>query len=135
VHDSKCILIDNHYDPTGGYATYNIMTYFNIRNHLVIKSLPWKPAIVFEQNTAIKEGDIVKRTGSIVDVHVRKALLGRVVDTLGVPIDKKGALSAAKRRRVEVKALGIIAHKSVHEPMQTKRVTTHSTTIVYNCEP
>ncbi len=75
--------------------------------------------VIFGSDTAIKEGDIVKRTGSIVDVPVGKALLGRVVDALGVPIDGKGALGAAERRRVEVKAPGIIARKSVHEPMQT----------------
>ncbi|KAH8934063.1 hypothetical protein BDL97_18G064200 [Sphagnum fallax] len=76
--------------------------------------------VIFGSDTAIKEGDIVKRTGSIVDVPVGKALLGRVVDALGVPIDGKGALSAAERRRVEVKAPGIITRKSVHEPMQTR---------------
>ncbi len=65
--------------------------------------------VIFGSDTAIKEGDIVKRTGFIVDVHVGKALLGRVVDALGVPIDGKGALSAAEQRRVEVKAPGIIA--------------------------
>nr|AAZ29199.1 maturase-like protein [Pellia epiphylla] len=76
--------------------------------------------VIFGSDTAIKEGDIVKRTGSIVDVPVGKAMLGRVVDALGVPIDGKGALlSAVERRRVEVKAPGIIARKSVHEPMQT----------------
>jgi F-type H+-transporting ATPase subunit alpha len=63
--------------------------------------------VIFGSDTAIKEGDIVKRTGSIVDVPVGKALLGRVVDALGVPIDGKGALSAAERRRVEVKAPAI----------------------------
>ncbi|KAF0921070.1 hypothetical protein E2562_038444 [Oryza meyeriana var. granulata] len=67
-------------------------------------------------DTAIKEGDLVKRTGSIVDVPAGKAMLGRVVDTLGVPIDGKGALSDHERRRVEVKAPGIIERKSVHEP-------------------
>nr|YP_010881100.1 ATP synthase F0 subunit 1 [Moerckia flotoviana]WIA66602.1 ATP synthase F0 subunit 1 [Moerckia flotoviana] len=75
--------------------------------------------VIFGSDTAIKEGDIVKRTGSIVDVPVGKAMLGRVVDALGAPIDGKGALSAVERRRVEVKAPGIIARKSVHEPMQT----------------
>nr|YP_010890611.1 ATP synthase F1 subunit alpha [Lycopodium japonicum]WJK71470.1 ATP synthase F1 subunit alpha [Lycopodium japonicum] len=75
--------------------------------------------VIFGSDTAIKEGDIVKRTGSIVDVPVGKAMLGRVVDALGVPIDGKGALNAVERRRVEVKAPGIIARKSVHEPMQT----------------
>nr|YP_008816170.1 ATP synthase F1 subunit alpha [Roya obtusa]YP_009755758.1 ATP synthase F1 subunit alpha [Roya anglica]AGZ90362.1 ATP synthase F1 subunit alpha [Roya obtusa]QIQ22997.1 ATP synthase F1 subunit alpha [Roya anglica] len=76
--------------------------------------------VVFGNDTAIKEGDIVKRTGSIVDVPVGKSMLGRVVDALGVPIDGKGPLASdVERKRVEVKAPGIIARKSVHEPMQT----------------
>ncbi|KAK1324489.1 hypothetical protein QJS10_CPA01g01917 [Acorus calamus] len=75
--------------------------------------------VIFGSDTAIKEGDLVKRTGSIVDVPVGKAMLGRVVDALGVPIDGKGALSDYERKRVEVKAPGIIERKSVHEPMQT----------------
>ncbi|OAY65596.1 ATP synthase subunit alpha, mitochondrial [Ananas comosus] len=75
--------------------------------------------VVFGSDTAIKEGDLVKRTGSIVDVPAGKAMLGRVVDALGVPIDGKGALSDHERRRVEVKAPGIIERQSVHEPMQT----------------
>jgi F-type H+-transporting ATPase subunit alpha len=77
--------------------------------------------VVFGSDTAIKEGDIVKRTGSIVDVPVGKSMLGRVVDALGVPIDGKGPIAAGgvERKRVEVKAPGIIARKSVHEPMQT----------------
>ena len=75
--------------------------------------------VVFGSDPAIKEGDLVKRTGSIVDVPAGKAMLGRVVDALGVPIDGKGALSDHERRRVEVKAPGIIERKSVHEPMQT----------------
>jgi F-type H+-transporting ATPase subunit alpha len=75
--------------------------------------------VVFGSDTAIKEGDLVKRTGSIVDVPTGRAMLGRVVDALGVPIDGKGALSDHERRRVEVKAPGIIERKSVHEPMQT----------------
>ncbi|KAF7067627.1 hypothetical protein CFC21_073490 [Triticum aestivum] len=75
--------------------------------------------VVFGSDTAIKEGDLVNCTGSIVDVPAGKAMLGRVVDALGVPIDGKGALSDHKRRRVEVKAPGIIERKSVHEPMQT----------------
>ncbi|GMN34509.1 hypothetical protein TIFTF001_048358 [Ficus carica] len=66
-----------------------------------------------------QEGDLVKRTRSIVDVPAGKAMLGRVVDALGVPIDGRGALSDHERRRVEVKAPGIIERKSVHEPMQT----------------
>ncbi|RYR73356.1 hypothetical protein Ahy_A02g007714 isoform A [Arachis hypogaea] len=75
--------------------------------------------VVFGSDTAIKEGDLVKRTGSIVDVPAGKAMLGRVVNALGVPIDGRGALSDHERRRVEVKAPGIIERKSVHEPMQT----------------
>nr|WNX95809.1 ATPase subunit 1 [Cymbidium lancifolium] len=75
--------------------------------------------VVFGSDTAMKEGDLVKRTGSIVDVPAGKAMLGRVVDALGVPIDGRGALSDHERRRVEVKAPGIIERKSVHEPMQT----------------
>lgn len=75
--------------------------------------------VIFGSDTAIKEGDIVKRTGAIVDVPVGTGMLGRVVDALGVPIDGKGPLGAVERRRVEVKAPGIIARKSVHEPMQT----------------
>uniref|UniRef100_F6I2F8 ATP synthase subunit alpha, mitochondrial n=1 Tax=Vitis vinifera TaxID=29760 RepID=F6I2F8_VITVI len=75
--------------------------------------------VVFGSDTAIKEGDLVKRTGSIVDVPAGKAMLGRVVDALGVPIDGRGALSDHERRRVEVKAPGIIERKSMHEPMQT----------------
>nr|UHJ18764.1 ATP synthase F1 subunit alpha [Lonicera japonica] len=74
--------------------------------------------VVFGSDTAIKEGDLVKRTGSIVDVPAGKAMLGRVVDGLGVPIDGRGALSDHERRRVEVKAPGIIERKSVHEPMR-----------------
>ncbi|KAF5821794.1 ATP synthase subunit alpha [Helianthus annuus] len=75
--------------------------------------------VVFGSDTAIKEGDLVKRTGSIVDVPAGKAMLRRVVDALGVPIDGRGALSDHERRRVEVKAPGIIERKYVHEPMQT----------------
>jgi len=75
--------------------------------------------VCFGNDSGIKEGDIVKRTGSIVDVPVGKGMLGRVVDALGVPIDGKGSLNDVVRRRVEIKAPGIIARKSVHEPMQT----------------
>lgn len=75
--------------------------------------------VCFGNDSGIKEGDIVKRTRAIVDVPVGKGMLGRVVDALGSPIDGKGALSDVTRRRVEVKAPGIIARKSVHEPMQT----------------
>jgi proton translocating ATP synthase F1 alpha subunit len=75
--------------------------------------------VLFGSDTAIQEGDIVKRTGTIVDVPVGKATLGRVVDALGQPIDGKGPLKDVTRQRVEVKAPGIIARKSVDEPMQT----------------
>src|SRR3970040_1666058 len=76
-------------------------------------------AVIFGDDRTIKEGDTVKRTGAIVDVPVGKGLLGRVVDGLGNPIDGKGPIEGAERRRVEVKAPGIVARKSVHEPMQT----------------
>src|SRR5947199_5482719 len=76
--------------------------------------------VIFGSDEHIKEGDTVKRTGAIVDTPVGKGLLGRVVDALGNPIDGKGALTdIAERRRVDVKAPGIIPRKSVNEPMQT----------------
>ncbi|SVB64369.1 uncharacterized protein METZ01_LOCUS217223 [marine metagenome] len=76
--------------------------------------------VIFGDDRNIKEGDIVKRTGSIVDVPVGKELLGRVVDGLGNPIDGKDALDKGlKRNRVEVKAPGIIPRRSVSEPVQT----------------
>ena len=75
--------------------------------------------VIFGDDRAIKEGDVVKRTGTIVDVPVGKGLLGRVVDGLGNPIDGKGPIVGATRQRVEVKAPGIIPRKSVTEPMQT----------------
>ncbi len=76
--------------------------------------------VIFGDDKSIKEGDTVKRTGSIVDVPVGKELLGRVVDALGNPIDGKESLKkGVKRKRVEVKAPGIIPRKSVREPMQT----------------
>jgi F-type H+-transporting ATPase subunit alpha len=76
--------------------------------------------VIFGDDSKIKEGDIVKRTGSIVDVAVGKSLLGRVVDGLGNPIDGKGPIDKnAERKRVEIKAPGIIPRKSVSEPMQT----------------
>jgi len=75
--------------------------------------------VIFGDDRNIKEGDIVKRTGDIVDVPVGKELLGRVVDALGNPIDGKGSINSDKRQRVEVKAPGIIPRKSVHEPVQT----------------
>ncbi len=75
--------------------------------------------VIFGSDAQIKEGDTVKRTGTIVDVPVGKGLLGRVVDGLGNPIDGKGPIEATERRRVETKAPGIIPRKSVHEPVQT----------------
>ncbi len=75
--------------------------------------------VVFGSDRDISEGDVVKRTGAIVDVPAGKGLLGRVVDALGNPIDGKGPIDAAERRRVDVKAPGIIPRKSVHEPMST----------------
>jgi F-type H+-transporting ATPase subunit alpha len=75
--------------------------------------------VIFGDDRSIKEGDTVKRTGTIVDVPVGKGLLGRVVDPLGNPIDGKGEIDSTERREVEVKAPGIIPRKSVHEPMQT----------------
>jgi F-type H+-transporting ATPase subunit alpha len=76
-------------------------------------------AVLFGEDKYIKEGDTVKRTGSIVEVPVGEALLGRVVDALGLPIDGKGPIETEHSRRVETKAPGIIARKSVHEPLQT----------------
>ena len=75
--------------------------------------------VLFGNDSGIREGDIVKRTGTIVDVPVGKGTLGRVLDGLGNPIDGKGPLKDVTRRRAEVKAPGIIARQSVHEPMQT----------------
>jgi F-type H+-transporting ATPase subunit alpha len=75
--------------------------------------------VIFGTDRDIKEGDTVKRTGAIVDVPVGKGLLGRVVDALGNPIDGKGPIQATERKRVDVKAPGIIPRRSVHEPMQT----------------
>jgi F-type H+/Na+-transporting ATPase subunit alpha len=75
--------------------------------------------VIFGNDRDIKEGDTVKRTGSIVDVPVGKGLLGRVVDPLGQPLDGKGPIQSTERRRVDVKAPGIIPRRSVHEPMQT----------------
>jgi len=75
--------------------------------------------VVFGEDREIKEGDTVKRTGAIVEVPIGKGLLGRVVDALGNPIDGKGPIQSDERRRVDVKAPGIIPRRSVHEPMQT----------------
>ncbi len=75
--------------------------------------------VIFGDDRNIKEGDLVKRTGNIVQVPVGKGLLGRVVDALGNPIDGKGPIDVTEYRQVDVKAPGIIPRRSVHEPMQT----------------
>ncbi len=75
--------------------------------------------VIFGSDRDIKEGDTVKRTNAIVDVPAGDALLGRVVDGLGNPVDDKGPIKAAERRVADVKAPGIIPRRSVHEPMAT----------------
>lgn len=75
--------------------------------------------VLFGSDRLVKEGELVKRTGKIVDVPVGPALLGRVVDALGNPIDGKGPIHATKYARAQVKAPGILPRRSVHEPMQT----------------
>ncbi|SHL27994.1 F0F1 ATP synthase subunit alpha [Roseibium suaedae] len=75
--------------------------------------------VIFGSDREIKEGDTVKRTGAIVEVPVGKGLLGRVVDPLGNPLDGKGPIEFTEKRRVDVKAPGILPRKSVHEPMST----------------
>lgn len=75
--------------------------------------------VLFGDDREVKEGDIVRRTGQIVEVPTGKELLGRVVDPLGNPIDGKGPIKASSSSRIEVKAPGIIPRQSVYEPMQT----------------
>ena len=75
--------------------------------------------VIFGSDNQIAEGDEVRRLGEIVDVPVGRGLLGRVVNPLGEPIDGKGPIQGSERRRVDVKAPGIIPRKSVHEPVQT----------------
>ena len=75
--------------------------------------------MIFGDDSEIKEGQTVRRTRAIVDVPIGRALLGRVVDALGDPIDGKGPIETAERRRVEVKAPGIVPRRSVKEPMAT----------------
>jgi F-type H+-transporting ATPase subunit alpha len=75
--------------------------------------------VIFGDDRNVNEGDVVKRTSFIVDVPVGKGLLGRVVDPLGDPIDGLGPLTTTERRRVELKAPGIMPRQSVSEPMQT----------------
>ncbi len=74
---------------------------------------------VMGHDSEIKEGDTVKRTGRIADVPVGEALMGRVVDALGRPIDGLGPIESKERRKIEVKALGIVARQPVREPLQT----------------
>src|SRR5215475_8816389 len=74
---------------------------------------------VMGEATHVREGDLVRRTGRILEVEVGEALVGRVVDALGNPIDGRGEIASAERRRVELKAPGIVARRSVHEPLQT----------------
>ncbi|MBI5827210.1 MAG: F0F1 ATP synthase subunit alpha [Deltaproteobacteria bacterium] len=76
-------------------------------------------AAILGPDYTIKEGDTVKRTGKIVEVPVGEALIGRVVNALGQPIDNKGDIAAAESRRIDIKAPGIVARKSVKEPLQT----------------
>jgi proton translocating ATP synthase F1 alpha subunit len=75
--------------------------------------------VVLGNDRDIQEGDVVKRTGSIIDVPIGEEMLGRVLDSLGNAIDGLPAPKSAKRQRIELKAPGIIPRKSVHEPMQT----------------
>ena len=86
---------------------------------VTIGKLPDLNAHNLSVNREIQEGDIVKRTGSIVDVPIGEGMLGRVVDPLGNQIDGKGPIESDTRQRIELKAPGIIPRKSVHEPMQT----------------
>merc|ERR1712020_824412 len=86
--------------------------------------------VVFGNDKLIKEGDIVKRTGAIVDVPVGNEILGRVVDALGNPIDGKGPIGCKERYRVGLKAPGIIPRQSVKEPMQTGKTAVAIDTII-----
>lgn len=76
-------------------------------------------AALLGKDTLIREGDTVKRTAKIAEIPVGEALLGRVVNSIGEPVDGKGPIVASDMRRLEVKAPGIVLRKSVHEPMQT----------------
>jgi len=76
-------------------------------------------AVILGTDTLIKEGDTVRRTGRIADVPVGEALLGRVVDALGKPIDGKGPIVSEHRRRIEIKAPGIVERQPVDQPLQT----------------
>jgi F-type H+-transporting ATPase subunit alpha len=74
---------------------------------------------IMGETTHVKEGDLVRRTGRIIEVPVGEALVGRVVDALGNPIDGKGPIESGDTRRVELKAPGIVKRRSVYEPLQT----------------
>src|ERR1051325_5857810 len=76
-------------------------------------------AALFGENHLIKEGDTVKRTGRIAEVPVGNALIGRVVNALGEPVDGRGSIDTKDRRRIEIKAPGIVARQPVKEPLQT----------------
>ncbi len=76
-------------------------------------------AVMLGDDRGIKEGDVVKRTGNVVSVPVGDALIGRVVNALGQPIDGKGPINTNKTRPVESEATGIMARKSVHQPLET----------------
>merc|ERR1711884_892816 len=86
--------------------------------------------VVFGNDKLIKEGDVVKRTGAIVDVPVGTEILGRVVDALGNPIDGKGPIPCKERYRVGLKAPGIIPRQSVKEPRQTGKTAVAIDTII-----
>ena len=75
--------------------------------------------VLFGDTTKVKEGDIAKRTGKVVEVPVGKEMLGRVVNPLGQPLDGKGPISSSKSLPVERKALGVMARSPVNEPLQT----------------
>jgi F-type H+-transporting ATPase subunit alpha len=74
---------------------------------------------IMGEGSHVREGDVVRRTGRIIEVAVGEALVGRIVDALGHPIDGKGEIKTAETRRVELKAPGIVARKSVHQPLHT----------------
>ncbi len=107
-----CKMIVNVSKDINALLTHCVTNVMDFRNENV-------RIVIFGSDTTIKKEDIVKHIGSIMDGHVGKALLSRVVDALGVPIDGKGALSVVEQRHMEVQALGIIARKVVHKPMQT----------------
>ncbi len=76
-------------------------------------------AVLMGDDTGIKEGDPVKRTGRIAEVPVGEAVIGRVVSAIGLPLDGKGPIQTSETRRVEVRAPGVVSRQSVREPLQT----------------